>query len=267
MNRIDEKFKELKKAKKKAFITYTTAGDPDIKTSGDIAKALADNGADIIELGIPFSDPLADGPTIQKAVERSLKAGCTVKKVFDLVRSLRRVTDVPIVFMTYYNIVYNYGIERFSKDAKAAGADGLIVPDLPMEEAGPLMEASGKEDLHLIMLTAPTTPPARFSKIAAKSNGFIYHVSLTGVTGTRRSLSKGLEGDVKRLKALTSKPVCVGFGVSDPEQASDVAGAADGVIVGSAIIKIIEKGLADRKTIPGKTGKFAGAIARAIHGV
>jgi tryptophan synthase alpha chain len=267
MNRIDETFERLKNEKKKAFIAYIAAGDPDMYASLRIAKALALSGADIIELGIPFSDPLADGPTIQKAVERSLKAGCTVKKIFDLVKSLRKAADIPIVFMTYYNVVYSYGLDRFSKAARAAGADGLIVPDLPMEEAGALRGALKKEGLHLVMLTSPTTPPDRFKRIACVSSGFIYHVSLTGVTGVRKSLAKGLEEDVRRLKKLVSKPLCVGFGVSDPHQAKDLARAADGVIVGSAIVKIIEKNLKNKKTVHKKIAEFAGGIARAVHGV
>jgi tryptophan synthase alpha chain len=267
MNRIDEKFRELRKSNRKAFIAYITAGDPDMSTSGRIARALSENGADIIELGIPFSDPLADGPTIQKAVERSLKAGCNVKKTFDLVRSLRKVIDTPLVFMTYYNIVNTYGLAKFSREAKKAGADGIIVPDLPMEESAPLAEASAKEGFHLIMLTSPTTSMARFRKIAAISKGFIYHVSLTGVTGARSSLAGGLEKDLKKLAKATSKPVCAGFGVSTPEQARSVAGSSAGVIIGSAIIKIIEGGLRNKKAIPGKIGKFADSISRAVHGV
>lgn len=265
MNRITETFKRLKKQKKKAFIPYITAGDPDMKTTKEIVSTLEASGADIIELGIPFSDPLADGPTIQKAVERSLKAGCTVKKVFSMVKALRRTVKAPLVFMTYYNIVFNYGVGKFIKDAKASGADGLIVPDLPMEESSELTYLADKEDFSIIMLAAPTTPPARFRKIAGSSRGFIYYVSLTGVTGVRKELSKRLKKDVKNLKKLTKKPVCVGFGISNPIQAKDIASSSDGVIVGSSIIKVIEANLANKKALTKRLEELTSSIAKAIH--
>lgn len=265
MNRIDATFKRLKKEGRKAFIPYITAGDPDLGTTVKIVRALEAAGADIIELGIPFSDPLADGPTIQRAIQRSLDAGCTVKKVLSMVKELRRSVSVPLVFMTYYNIIYNYGLGAFVKDAKVAGADGVIVPDLPLEETGELSAKAGQVDFRTIMLAAPTTPPERFARIAAKSKGFIYYVSLTGVTGARTSLSEMLRDDVKKLKQLTSKPLCVGFGVSTAAQARDVARSADGVIVGSAIIKLIEASLGNKKAMVEKVGKFAASIARAVH--
>jgi len=265
MNRIDATFKRLREEGKKAFIPYITAGDPDLGTTVRMVRALEAAGADIIELGIPFSDPLADGPTIQRAIQRSLDAGCSVKKVFNTVKELRRSVSVPLVFMTYYNIIYNYGLGAFVKDAKAAGADGVIVPDLPLEESGELSAETKKIDFRTVMLTAPTTPPGRFARIAAKSEGFIYYVSLTGVTGARKALSDRLRSDVKKLKRLTSKPLCVGFGVSTAAQARDIARSADGVIVGSAIIKLIEAGLGDKKAMVEKVRRFAASIARAIH--
>ncbi|MBD3425837.1 MAG: tryptophan synthase subunit alpha [Candidatus Omnitrophica bacterium] len=267
MNRINRKFKELKEKGHKAFIAYVAAGDPDLKTCKTVVTSLAKAGADIIELGIPFSDPLADGPTIQKATQRSLKAGCTVRKVMDMVRQLRREVDVPMVFMTYYNIVFNYGIRDFIKDAKTCGVDGVIVPDLPMEESGELTEHGDKEDFNVVLLAAPTTPLERFKKIAARSRGFIYYVSLTGVTGARKKLSAKVKTEINILKKMTKKPVCVGFGVSTPEQAKDLAGAADGVIVGSAIIKVIEKNLASKRRMVSGVEKFARSMARAVHGV
>ncbi|MDP8258073.1 MAG: tryptophan synthase subunit alpha [Candidatus Aadella gelida] len=266
MNRIDETFRRLRKEKKKAFIAYITAGDPTFPVSEKIALTLAETGTDIIELGIPFSDPLADGPTIQKAVQRSLKNGCTVKKVFTMVKSLRRKIQTPLVFMTYYNIVYNYGLEKFVKDAKKSGADGIIIPDLPMEESGEFKSIADAEDFCLIMLTAPTTPAERFRKIASKSRGFIYHVSLTGVTGTRDAVNTGLAKNVQKLKKLTKKPICVGFGVSGAEQAKKISRMCDGVIVGSAIIKIIEKNLNRKKDIAGKIKVFSKTLAKAVHG-
>ncbi len=266
MNRIDAKFRELKKAGRKAFIPYITAGDPDMRTTAEVVRALERAGADIVELGIPFSDPMADGPTIQRAIQRSLNGGCTVKKVLTLVKALRKDVKVPLVFMTYFNIVYNYGTGRFLRDAKAAGADGLIVPDLPMEEAGEVSKEAGRAGQAVILLAAPTTPVGRFRKIAACSQGFIYYVSLTGVTGARKALSAELKKNVKKLKRTTKKPICVGFGISAPAQAGDIARAADGVIVGSAIIGAIEKNLGNKKKLVKDVEKFAGALARAVHG-
>ena len=267
MNRINQTFKRLKKDGKKAFITYIAAGDPDIRTTKKIVLSLARAGADIIELGIPFSDPLADGPTIQKATQRSLKAGCTVRKIMAMVKDIRREVDTPLVFMTYYNIIFNHGIVRFIRDAKACGADGVIVPDLPMEESGELTKVGDKEDFSVILLAAPTTPLERFKKIASRSRGFIYYVSLTGVTGARKKLSAKLKTEIKILKKLTEKPVCVGFGISNPSQARDIAKAADGVIVGSAIIKVLEKNLGNKKNMVSGIEKFARSISKAVHGV
>jgi tryptophan synthase alpha chain len=267
MNRINETFKRLKAEKKKAFIVYVTAGDPDINTTKKIVRTLEQEGADIVELGVPFSDPLADGPTIQRAIYRSLKTGCSAKKVLKMVKEIRKEVDIPLVFMTYYNIVFNYGVEKFIADSKAAGADGIIVPDLPLEESKEMTKAADKHDFCVIQLTAPTTPPERFRKIAAASRGFVYHVSLTGVTGARKDLSKKLGSDVKKLKKLTKKPLCVGFGISNPKQACDIAGAADGVIVGSAVIKIIENNLKNRKVLVDRVGAFVRSMARAVHGV
>ena len=267
MNRINETFRRLKKEGKKAFIPYVAAGDPDMKTTRKIISSLTKADADIIELGIPFSDPLADGPTIQKAIQRSLKAGCTVNKVMDMVRQLRkRGVQVPLIFMTYYNIVFNYGISRFISRAKASGADGIIVPDLPMEESEELTRVADKKDFCVIMLAAPTTPPARFRKISKCSRGFIYYVSLTGVTGARKALSDRLKSDVKKLKKMTEKPVCVGFGISNSRQAKDIVRASDGIIVGSVIIKLIEENLADKNLLVKKVETFAGSIAKAVHG-
>ncbi|MEA3489571.1 MAG: tryptophan synthase subunit alpha [Candidatus Omnitrophota bacterium] len=267
MNRINETFKRLKAEGKKAFIPYIAAGDPDMKTSGKIVRVLAAEGADLIELGIPFSDPLADGPTIQMATQRSLAAGCTVRKVLDMVAELRRGMDVPMVFMTYYNIIFNYGVGRFIRDAKRSGADGIIVPDLPMEESEELTEIADKEDFCVILLAAPTTPPDRFRKLSGRSRGFIYYVSVTGVTGIRKKLSERLENDVIKLRKLTSKPICVGFGISDPSQARDIARVSDGIIVGSAIIKVLAGHLGDKKRMVSSVEKFARSIARAVHGV
>jgi len=265
MNRIKKTFDKLKKEKKKAFIPYITAGDPSLKTTKDIVLTLAKSGADIIELGVPFSDPLADGPTIQKAIYRALKAGCTLKKVLSLVEELRKKIETPIVFMTYYNIVFNYGLKKFVSDAKTSGADGVIIPDLPIEEAEELLGYAKTKDFYIIQLAAPTTPSDRFRKIAKISNGFIYYVSLTGVTGMRKEIAHDLKKDLRKLKKLTSKPICVGFGISDKTQAKNVAGLSSGVIVGSAIIKIIEKYSSKKSLMLKKIGRFASGIASAIR--
>ncbi len=262
MNRIDRKFKQLKARKQKAFIAYVTAGDPDLAMTKKIALALERSGVDILELGIPFSDPLADGPTIQAASQRALKKGVNLKKIFGMAASLRAKTDMPVVFMTYYNPVLKYGLERFFKSCKACGVDGVIVPDLPFEEAEDLKRISRAFGIAAIFLVAPTSTRERIRKIAASSRGFIYYVSLTGVTGARSKLPPEVMSKIRLIKSLTDKPVAVGFGISGPAQASRMASVADGVIVGSAIVKIISK----RKNTIQRITNFSAKLARAIHG-
>lgn len=262
MNRIDKKFKVLKALKRKAFIPYITAGDPDIATTGKIVIALENAGADIIELGIPFSDPVADGPTIQAASQRALAKGASLKKIFAMVQALRARTRIPLVFMTYYNPVFKYGPEKFFRMCREACVDGVIIPDLPIEEAREAISLSRKENVALIFLVAPTSPKARIGKIAAKSTGFIYYVSLTGVTGARKKLPPEVLENVRLVKSLTDKPVAVGFGISDAKQARYIAGVADGVIVGSAIVKII----GEKKDAIARVSKLAKNLANAIHG-
>ncbi|MFH0732665.1 MAG: tryptophan synthase subunit alpha [Candidatus Omnitrophota bacterium] len=249
MNRIDRKFKELQKMRKKAFIAYICAGDPDLRTTEELVYILESSGADIIELGVPFSDPLADGPTIQAASQRALKKGVYLKKIFTLIRSLRKKTQVPIVLMGYYNPILRYGLTNFISDAVSAGADGAIIPDLPVEEAGDFIKQSRKFRFSSIFLISPTTTTPKIKEIISKSTGFIYYVSLTGVTGARESLPAGISADVKRIKRYTKKPVCVGFGISRPSQVKQISSFADGVIVGSAIIKKIEANLGNRDKI------------------
>ncbi|MBD3295968.1 MAG: tryptophan synthase subunit alpha [Candidatus Omnitrophica bacterium] len=266
MNRIDATFNRLKKERKKALITYIAAGDPDMETTVKLAVTLEEAGADIIELGIPFSDPLADGPTIQRASQRALESGCTVKKVIAMVKKLRKKVRVPIVFMTYYNLILNHGVERFVKDAVGCGADGLIVPDLPIEESAPLEKAADRSGFNIIQLTAPTTSISRIRDISRRSKGFIYYVSVTGVTGARKDLPPKMRSAVRLISKTASLPVCAGFGVSTSSQARKVAGMADGVIVGSAIIRIIEKNLGAKRKMVREVGKFAGSLAEAVHG-
>lgn len=264
MNRIDKKFKLLKKDKKKAFIAYIAAGDPNLTTTAKLVTALENSGVDIIELGIPFSDPLADGPTIQAASQRALKNDVNLTKIFRMVKALRSKTDIPIAFMTYYNPVLKYGVERFIKDCRKKGVDGMIIPDLPCEEAGGLIKLAKKNNIATIFLAAPTSTRARISNIAKDSTGFIYYVSLTGVTGARQKLPPEVASKVRLIKSMTRKPVCVGFGVSNPEQARQIAKVADGVIVGSAIIKVIENNLRE-KNLASKMAGFANKLAKAIH--
>lgn len=261
MNRIDRRFKELGRRGQKAFIAYITAGDPDLATTAKLVPALETAGVDIIELGIPFSDPLADGPVIQAASQRALRKGTDLKKVFAMVELIRIRTTIPIVFMTYFNPVLKYGLRRFVETCTEVGVDGVIIPDLPVDEAGELGALGKKAGLATIFLAAPTSTPDRLRRIARRSTGFIYYVSLTGVTGARRELPEEVWSQVARLKSMTDKPVAVGFGVSDPAQARKVAAHADGVIVGSAIVRIVGEG---KGAVP-RAVKFAAGIARAVH--
>ena len=225
----------------KALIAYITAGYPDIETTPEIAVALAENGCDIIELGIPFSDPLADGATIQKASYRALQNGTTPQVCLELAAEISRKIATPLAFMTYYNPVLNYGLEAFCQSCAEAGIHGLIIPDLPPEEGEELETTTRKHDLDLIYMLAPTSTDDRVAAVADRASGFIYLVSLTGVTGARDTLSPELEGFVKRVRRKAKQPLCVGFGISTPEHAQQVAAIADGVIVGSRLIQLIEE--------------------------
>ncbi len=265
MNRIDAKFRELKKAGKKAFIAYITGGDPTLRVTEELVYALEGAGVDIIELGIPFSDPLADGPTIQAASQRALVHHVSVADVIGLVKRVRMKTEVPIAFMTYFNPVFAYGVERFVRDSTRAGLDGVIVPDLPYEEAGELIRHSRARGFSTIFLLAPTSPEERVRGAARASTGFIYYVSLTGVTGARATLPRELAARCAKIKSFTKKPLCVGFGVSTPGQGRAIAKVADGVIVGSAIVKVIESNLRKRILLT-KVSNFVRTLARAIHG-
>jgi tryptophan synthase alpha chain len=233
MNRIENAFKN-----KPILMPYFPLGYPDLDTSIDVIEALANNGADLIEVGLSFSDPLADGPVIQKATQVALEHGITVKKSLAAVKELRvRGVTIPLILMGYYNPMLAYGLEKFVHDAREAGADGFIIPDLPLEEAGEFQALVG--DMPLIQMLAPTSPDERMETIARNAKGFIYLVSVTGVTGERREISNDLGELIRRVRAHTSAPVCVGFGISTPEQAKQVGQLADGVIVGSACVKTI----------------------------
>lgn len=237
MNRIKKVFKKLKAQNKKAFIPYIMAGDPSIEKTKEIVIMFEECGADIVELGVPFTDPLADGPTIQRAAERALKNGVTLKKVIALVKDLRQKTKIPLVLMTYYNPVFKYGEERFIADAKDAGVDGVIIPDLPPDEAGEFTRLAKNAAIASIFLLAPTSTEDRIRKVASASTGFIYYVSITGITGAQLLLDGSIEKSINGIHRITDKPVAVGFGVSTPDEAKAVAGISDGVVIGSAIIK------------------------------
>ncbi|MEJ2695334.1 MAG: tryptophan synthase subunit alpha [Candidatus Sulfobium sp.] len=237
MSRIGRTFKKIKGGNGKAFIPYIMAGDPDLKRTRQLVKMLAECGADIIELGVPFSDPLADGPTIQKAAQRALHGGITLNGVIGFVAELRRDTEIPIILMTYYNPVLRYGEERFVRDASAAGVDGMIVPDLPPDEAGVLRKSARKAGFDTIFLLAPTSTEERIRTVARASTGFIYYVSITGITGSKLSMDIAIESHISRIRQESGTPVAVGFGISTPEEASAVSKFADGVIIGSAIVK------------------------------
>jgi len=255
MNRIEKKFKDLKKRHEKAFIAFIMAGDPTLGVTKKLIFELQENGADIIELGVPFSDPLADGPTIQRASERALKKKINIDSVCSLVKSLRLKTDIPIAFLTYYNLIHHYGLEKFVQKAKSSGVDGVIIPDLPPEESQKLRGVAKKKNLSIVHLAAPTSSKNRLKKIADASTGFIYYVSLTGTTGVRRELPEEIFSNLRKIKKITKKPVCVGFGISKREQIKAISRASDGVIVGSAIIKVIERNRGAKDLVK-KVGKF-----------
>ncbi len=243
MTRIDDTFARLKAAKKKAFVAYIMAGDPDRETSMAVVKGLPAAGVDVIELGMPFTDPMADGPTIQLAGQRALAGGQTLRKTLDMVVEFRRTDDTtPIVLMGYYNPIHSRGVARFLAAAKAAGVDGLIVVDLPPEEDAELCIPAQLAGLNFIRLATPTTDDKRLPKVLQNTSGFIYYVSITGITGASVPEAADVAPDVARIKAATRLPVIVGFGVRTPEVARAIAGTADGVVVGSAIVQMIGEG-------------------------
>ncbi len=237
MNRIDACFARLKAANRCGFVAYIVGGDPSLEATVDLVLALERAGVDVIELGVPFSDPLADGATIQAAAGRALAAGATTSGVLDCVRLIRQHSEIPVVLFTYLNPVYTYGFERFHADAAAAGADGVLLLDLPPDEVGTNGEFRRPEGLRAIRLIAPTTPPERIGLLAAAAEGFIYYVSREGVTGEQSALSETIGAQVAAIRQYSSLPIAVGFGISSPEQASEVARSGDAVVVGSAIVR------------------------------
>ena len=243
MTRIDAKFAELKANGKKAFVTYVMAGDPNYDTSLEVVKGLPTAGVDIIELGLPFTDPMADGPTIQLAGQRALEAGMSLEKTLDMVRDFRLIDDItPIVLMGYYNPIYSYGVTKFLDNAKSAGIDGMIVVDLPPEEDDELCIPAQKAGFNFIRLATPTTDNKRLPTVLTNTSGFLYYVSITGITGTAAADASDVAPEVARIKAATDLPIIVGFGIRTPQNAHDIASIADGAVVGSAIVDQIGAG-------------------------
>ncbi len=264
--RIDNTFKNLASEGRSAFVAYICAGDPSIDATLEIVKALEKAGADLIELGIPFSDPLADGVVNQMAAQRALEAGAQVSDVLSLVKRIREISEIPLVSFTYLNPVYTYGFQQFHEDAAAAGVDGILILDLPPDELGSNEEILEKTDLESIHLIAPTTPAERIAEITSRSEGFIYYVSREGVTGAQTELSSGIEEQVRLIKSSTEIPVAVGFGISTPEQAAAVARHADGVVVGSAIVNIIAEN-GSSPDLPTKVHDFVKPLVDAVKEV
>jgi tryptophan synthase alpha chain len=258
-NRIDQCFAQLHARNAKAFIAYICAGDPSLSRTVDLALVLEKSGVDILELGVPFSDPLADGLVNQLAAQRALAAGATVAGVLDCIRQIRWRSQIPIVLYTYLNPIFQFGFERFHREAADAGVDGLLLLDLPPEEDQP-----GQGPLH-VRLIAPTTPAERIESICARAAGFIYYVSREGVTGVQSSVAASLSEHVAQIRRFTELPIAVGFGISTPEQAREVAQVAEGVVVGSAIVQRIAE-LAAKSDLPTQIGKFVTPLARAVHG-
>jgi tryptophan synthase alpha chain len=259
MNRINKKFIELKQKGKKAFIAFITAGYPNLATTAKLVFELEKRGVDIIELGVPFSDPLADGPVIQEASQYSLRKKTNLVKILDLVKCLRKDTNLPICLMSYYNPIFCFGDKRFVDKAVAGGLDGVIIPDLPPEEAKEFTLYANKKGLANICFLAPTSSPARIKLISKIAKGFIYYVSLTGVTGSRMSLAADLKLNLAKIKKIARIPVCVGFGISNADQLRQVQEISDGVIIGSAIVSKIRENIT-RKDLVKRVGNFVGRL-------
>jgi len=241
MGRIGERFAKRRAEGRPAFVAFLTAGDPSLDRTVEVAAELDQAGADVLELGVPFSDPLADGPVIQRASERALARGVTLSGVVDAVRRIRERSDLPLLLFSYYNPLLQYGVDRLAREAKAAGVDGALVTDLPPEEAEEWIAAARAVDLDTVFLASPTSPPERLKRVAEASRGFVYAISRTGVTGERQALSDDALPLVERLRALTGVPVALGFGLSTPEQVRQAAAIADGVVVGSALVRFLEE--------------------------
>lgn len=264
MSRIAATFESLMQQGRKALVPYVTAGDPDLEATEQIIHTLVANGADLIEVGVPFSDPMADGPTIQAASTRALQAGTTLPKILEMIRRVRQHTNIPIILMGYFNPVLKYGSECFAQDAAEAGVDGVLLVDLPPEEAGELRGFLSANGLDYITLLAPTTPPDRRRHLAAQAEGFVYYVSMTGVTGAQQVDPAAIAMEVSELRQQAPVPVAVGFGISSAEDAAAVASFADAVVVGSALVKVIEA-YGQAETLFEKVAEFVSALKSGVE--
>ncbi len=263
-SRLADAFAALRQRGRKAFVAYLCAGDPDLERTVELVAALAEAGVDVVELGIPYSDPMADGPAIQAACDRALRAGTTVRGVLDAVRRIRMRSAVPIVAFTYANPLLAYGVERFAADAAAAGVDGVLPLDLPPEEGPELLAALRAAGLATVCLVAPTTTPERRRLLGAATGGFLYYICRMGTTGERADLPEDLAAQVAGLRAATTAPVCIGFGISSPAQAAAAAAVGDGVVVGSHLVRLVERHAGD-PALAALVGARARALAEAVH--
>lgn len=264
MSRIPSAFARARAENRAAFVAYVCAGDPDFETSLAVCRALLANGVDILELGVPFSDPLADGLTNQLAAQRALESGMTAARVFELVKRIREFSQAPIVFYTYYNLVFANGVDAYVRTAKAAGVDGILTLDLPPEEAGEMAAACKAHGVDTVFIVAPTTPDERIATIAQATTGFLYYVSREGVTGVRDQVASNIPEAIARIRAKAKLPMVVGFGIGTRAQVAQVAAHADGVVVGSALVNCIRDGLADRAKIPAAIGARAADLAAGV---
>ncbi len=261
MNRIDAKFKELKEKGVPAFIPFITAGDPNLNATKELILEFDRRGADMIELGVPYSDPIADGPVIQSSYYRALSSGIKLSNILDLIRDVRKESEIPIVSMISQSILFKYGHKEFVRKAVNAGLDGATIPDLPIEEAENIIEAGEVEDFKVACFIAPTTTDDRVDLIVKKSQGFLYYISVVGITGSKNELSEEISSNIQKIKKATSLPVALGFGISTPEQARMAGRIADGVIVGSAIVREIEKHISqDCNVLVNEVGAFVGEL-------
>ena len=267
--RIGRRFQVLREEGRSGLVTFLTAGDPDPDTALEIFKGLPAAGADLIEIGMPFSDPMADGPAIQASSQRALKAGMTLPRTLDAVRAFREGDeDTPIIFMGYYNPIYNYGVDKFLEDAKGAGVDGFIVVDLPPEEEGEFCLPTTAAGMNFIYLTAPTTSDERLPRVLQNASGFVYFVSITGITGTGSANTDAVAGHLARIRSVTDLPVAVGFGIKTSEQVAEIAGIADAAVVGSALVNIIAENLdANDKPVAGTVDKVLSLVSELAKGV
>jgi tryptophan synthase alpha chain len=262
MSRIESAFSSLQAKGEKALVIYLTAGDPSLEGSREIVLGLDAAGVDCVEIGVPFSDPTADGPIIQAASQRALRNGTTLSSILDMIESIRKVSEIPVVLFGYYNPILSYGTERFAARAQEAGVDGILVVDLPLEEAAELRQYTDPKNIDFISLIAPTTNTERVKTIASHATGFLYYISITGVTGTAKPHAEEVATDIKRIRTVTALPLVVGFGISTPQQAKEIAPYADGIVIGSAVVRMIEEH-SHRPDLVSVVSQYARAIKQA----